>query len=102
MRKMKFEQYGYTKKEIKVREMSMGSIILTACQALVKAGKSDMEIRIVDCFEGTVIRWAGVEGILHNDWPADYMVHAYEMCIMHNNKDDYDYLKIIVADDVEG
>lgn len=98
---MKFEQYGYTKKEIEVREMSMGSIILTACQALVKAGKADMEIRIVDCFEGTVSKWAGVDGILRNDWPADYMVHAYEMCIMHNNEDDYDYLKIIVADDVE-
>lgn len=64
---MKFEQYGYTKKEIEVREMSMGSIILTACQALVKAGKADMEIRIVDCFEGTVSKWAGVDGILRND-----------------------------------
>ena len=57
---MKFRQYGYTEKKIEVREMSMGSIVLTACQALVKADRTDMEIRIIDCTEGYVDRWAGV------------------------------------------
>lgn len=98
---MKFTQYGYTEKNIEVREMSMGAIVLTACHALVNAEKADMEIRIIDCTEGTVERWAGIEGIMKPDWCADYRVNVYSMCVMHDNKDDYDYMKIIISDDVE-
>lgn len=98
---MKFRQYGYTEKKIEVREMSMGSIVLTACQALVKAAKMDMEIRIVDCTAGEVDCWAGVEGIMKHDWPADYRVNVYAMCVMHDNKENYDYMKIVISDDVE-
>ena len=98
---MKFKQYGYTENKIEVREMSMGAIVLTACHALVKADKADMEIRIVDCFMGTVERWAGVEGIMKQDWAADYIVNVYDMCVMHDNVENYDYMKIIISDDVE-
>ena len=96
---MKFRQYGYTEKKIKVREMSMGAIILTASQALSKAGKMDMEIRIIDCSVGTVDKWAGVSGIMKHDWNADYRLNVYDMCVMHG--DDYDYLKVVISDDVE-
>ena len=98
---MKCRQYGYKEKKIEVREMSMGSIVLTACQALVKADRTDMEIRIIDCTEGYVDRWAGVEGIMKHDWCADYRVNVYDMCVMHDNKENYDYMKIVISDDVE-
>lgn len=99
--KMKFRQYGYTEKKIEVREMSMGSIVLTAGQALVNAGMTDIEIRIIDCTSGDVDKWAGVKGIMRHDWCADYRVNVYSMCIMHDNKENYDYMKIVISDDIE-
>ena len=98
---MKFRQYGYAEKKIEVREMSMGSIVLTACQALVKAERTNMEIRIIDCAVGDVDRWAGIEGIMKHDWCADYRVNVYDMCVTHDNKENYDYMKIVISDDVE-
>lgn len=98
---MKFSQYGYTEKKIKTREMSMGAIILTASQALIKADKMDMEIRIVDCSAGIIERWDGIKGIMKHDWAADYRVNVYDMCVVHNNKENVDYLKIIISDDAE-
>ena len=98
---MKFSQYGYTEKKIKLREMSMGAIILTASQMLIKADKMDMEIRVIDCFEGTIERWDGIKGIMKHDWVADYRVNVYCMSVMHNDEKNVDYLKIIISDDVE-
>lgn len=98
---MKFRQYGYTEKNIKVREMSMGAIILTAGHALVKIDDPDMEIRIVDCATGTVDRWAGIKGLMMHDWPADYKVNVYDMCVMHDNEENFNYMKIIISDDIE-
>lgn len=99
---MKFTQYGYTEKKIQVREMSMGAIILTAGEALAKIGKMDMEIRIVDCTAGTIERWCGIEGMMVHGFAADYRVNVYDMCIMHDNKDNFDYMKVVISDDVEG
>lgn len=98
---MKLAMHGYKEEMIKKYEMSMGDLILTICQGLVAARKTDIEIRMVDCFSGDVTQWAGMNGLLTHDWPADWRVTVYQVSIMHDNKADTDYLKVVFSDDVE-
>lgn len=98
---MKLAMHGYTESTVKKYEMSMGDLILTISQALIAQDKMDIEIRMVDCLSGEVDRWAGVKGLLTHDWPADWRVTVYRMELMHNNKEEYDYLKILFSDDIE-
>ena len=98
---MKFNQYGYTEKEIKVRKMSMGAIVMTAGEALAKRDRMDMEIRLIDTFTGTVERWDGIKGILLSDYSPYGEVNVYEMRVMTETKTGKDYLKIVVSDDVD-
>lgn len=98
---MKLSMHGYTEETVKKYEMSMGDLILTISQALVANDKMDLEIRMVDCFAGDVSKWDGVKGLLTHDWPADYRVTVYGMAIMHDYKENTDYVKVIFSDDVE-
>lgn len=98
---MKFRQYGYTEKKIEVRRMTMGAVVLTIAQALIRNNKKEMEIRIVDCFMAEVDIYNGLDELLSNDWCATYEVNVYSWGVMHDNRTDKDYLKIIIADEIE-
>lgn len=100
---MKFRQYGYTEKKIEVRKMTMGSIALTVAQGLIKNDAKDMEIRIVDCFAAEVEIFNGLDDFLSKagDWCANWEVNVYGWGVMHDNKADKDYVKVIISDEIE-
>lgn len=98
---MKFKEYGYTEKKIEVRKMTMGAIALTIAQGLIKRNAKEMEIRIVDCFMGEVEIFNGLDDFLSKDWAANWEVNVYDAAIMHDNRRNKDYLKVIIADEIE-
>lgn len=99
--KMKFRQYGYTEKKIEVRKMTMGAVVLTIAQALIRNDVKDMEIRIVDCFMGEVDIYNGMDDLLSKDWNTSWEVNVYGWAVMHDNRSNKDYTKVIIADNVE-
>lgn len=98
---MKFRQLPYTEKTIKVRKMTMGVLVQTIAQALIRNQKQNMEVRIVDCYMGEVDKYDGIEGLLMQDFQMDWEVNVYSITSMHNNVEDYDYLNVVISDDVE-
>lgn len=98
---MKFRQYGYTEKKVEVRKMTMGAITLTIAQGLIARDAKNMEIRIVDCFSAEIEIYNGLDALLSKDWCADWEVNVYAWGVMHDNKADKDYLKVIIADEIE-
>ena len=98
----KFKNFGYKQETIEVREISMGNVVHIICQALIAKDKKDMEIRIVDCYAGEVDVYNGMEDLLMQDFIFDWKVNAYQIECLHNNKTDKDFLKVIIADNVEG
>lgn len=98
---MKFRQYGYTEKKIEVRKMTMGAIVLTVAQALIKNDKKEMEIRIVDCYSAEVEIYNGLDALLSQDWQSSWEVNVYSWGVMHDNQENKDYLKVIISDEVE-
>ena len=97
---MKFSQFGYQTKEIKVREMSIGSILLTAAQQMIENEIKDIDIKIIDTFVGEVDVYHGLDELLSHDWNHDYSVNLYDVCVMHDNITDKDFLKIVIADEL--
>lgn len=98
----KFKNFGYKQETVEVREISMGNLVHIICQALIANDKRDMEIRIVDCHVGEVDIYNGMEDLLIQDFNMDLKVNAYKIECLHNNKTNKDFLKIIIADNVEG
>ena len=98
---MRFKHFGYTEKMVEVRKMPMTAIVLTIAQMLIKKDKKGIEIRIVDCFAGEVEIFKGLDDLISHDWNGYYEVNVYDWAIMHDNRNDKDYLKIIISDDVE-
>lgn len=75
---MKFKQYGYTEKKIEVRKMTMGAVVNTTAQAMIKKDRKNLEIRIVDCFMGEVDIYNGLDDLLSHDWNSCYEVNVYD------------------------
>ncbi|MGN0470718.1 MAG: hypothetical protein ACI4GV_07365 [Acutalibacteraceae bacterium] len=96
-----FTKFGYTEKKIKVRQMTMGAIALTVAKELIEYNDKEMEIRIVDCFIGEVSTYKGMDELLTQNFNADYKVNIYGCSVMHDNRTDKDYLKVIISDEVE-
>lgn len=98
---MKFKQYGYTEKKVEVRKMTMGAIALTIAQGLINKDRKEMEIRIVDCFSAEVEIFNGLDDFLSKDWVSNWEVNVYAWGVMHDNRTNKDYLKVIIADEIE-
>lgn len=101
VKEMKFKYYGYTEKKVEVRKMTMGAIALTIAQGLIKKNAKEIEIRIVDCFMGEVEAFNGLDDFLSKDWCSNWEVNVYDWAIMHDNRSNKDYLKVIIADEIE-
>lgn len=99
---MKFKYLGYKEEKVEVREISMGTLVQTIAQGLIRSDRKDMEIRIVDCFIGEVDIYNGLAELLMQDFNMDWKVKAYKMEVMHDNRTNKDFLKVIISDDVEG
>ncbi|CZT57877.1 hypothetical protein BN3661_02212 [Eubacteriaceae bacterium CHKCI005] len=93
-------QYGYTKKEVKQYKMSMSCLILTIAQHLIQADEEDMEIRLTECFSGSVERYDCVRSLLSQDWPPNYEVNVYAIREIQN-ADKHRYLNVVFADNVQ-
>ena len=98
---MSFKEFGYTEKRVEVRKMTMSTIVLTIAQMLIKKDKKGIEIRIVDCFAGEVDIFKGLDELLSHEWNTEHEVNVYDWAIMHDNRNDKDYVKIIISDNVE-
>lgn len=98
---MRFKQFGYTEKKIEVRKMTMGAVVLTIAQALIEKDRKNLEIRIVDCFMGEVEIYNGLDDLLSHDWNSCYEVNVYDWAVMPDNRNNKDYVKIIISDNVE-
>lgn len=98
---MKLSQHGYKEETVKAYEMSVGDMILTICQAVIRNNlPEDIEIRIVDTYMGETEKWAGIKGLLTHDWAADYKVTVYKIELMHDNREDRDYVKVVMSDNL--
>lgn|SRR5574344_99934 len=99
---MMFKQFGYTEKKIEVRKMRMAGVIWSiATYALIDKDRRNIEIRIVDCFRGEVDIFKGLDELLLHGWNMYHEVNVYDWAIMHDNRNDKDYVKIIISDNVE-
>lgn len=99
---MKFSQIGYKEQTVKVREISMGTLIQTVAQAMIQKNIKDLEVRMVDCFMGAVESYNGLDELLMYDVNMDWKVSVYKIQIMHDNRTHKDYIKIIMSDNIEG
>lgn len=98
---MKLKYHGYQTETVKRYEMSMGDLLLTISQGLISKNATDLEIRLVDCFMGDVEKFENLNALLVRDWAADWRVSVYQICVMHDNKENRDYVKVIFSDNVE-
>ena len=98
---MRFKPFGCTEKKIEVRKMSMGAVVCVIGGALIEKDRKNLEIRIVDCFMGEVEIYNGLDDLLSHDWNSCYEVNVYDWAVMHDNRNDKDYVKIIISDNVE-
>ena len=98
---MSFKEFGYTEKRVEVRKMTMTAIVVAIAQMLIKKDKKGIEIRIVDCFAGEVEIFKGLDDLISHDWNGYYEVNVYDWAVMHDNKNNKDYVKIIISDNVE-
>lgn len=98
---MRFKEFGYTEKKVEVRKMTMNAIVMVIAQMLIKKDKKDIEIRFVDCFAGEVDIFKGLDDLISHDWASCYEVNVYEWAVMHDNKNNKDYVKIVISDNVE-
>ena len=98
---MSFKEFGYTEKRVEVRKMTMNAIVMIIAQMLIKKDKKGIEIRIVDCFAGEVDIFKGLDDLISHDWGSYYEVNVYEWAVMHDNKNNKDYVKILISDNVE-
>ena len=98
---MRFKQFGYTEKKIEVRKMSMGAVVWVIGGALIEKDRRNLEIRIVDCFKGEVDIFKGLDELLLHDWNMNHEVNVYDWDFMHDNRNDKDYLKIIISDNAD-
>ena len=97
---MKFKEFDYTEKKIEVRKMTIGSVVWTIAHALIEKDKKNLEIRIVDCFMGEVEIFNGLDDLMSHEWNSCYEVNVYDWAVMHDDRNDKDYVKIIISDNV--
>ena len=93
--------FSYTEKKIEVRKMSMGAVVWVIGGALIEKDRRKLEIRIVDCFKGEVDIFNGLDELLSHDWNMCHEVNVYDWDFMHDNRNDKDYLKIIISDNAD-
>ena len=98
---MRFKQFDYTEKKSEVKNITMGEVVATIAQALIEKDRKNLEIRIVDCFMGKVDIFKGLDEFLAQDWNMYHEVNVYDWAVMHDNRNDKDYVKIIISDNVE-
>lgn len=99
---MKLYGYGFKEEKIERYEMPIESLVLLVSRKLIENNLTDIEVRFVECFMGDVTRWDGMKGMLTHTWSQNYMISLYDIQLMHDNKDDFDYLKVVFADNIEG
>ena len=100
---MIFKQFSYTEKKIEVRKMSMSMVtfVWSTAYAVFEKDSKNLEIRIVDCFKGEVDIFKGLDEFIRHGWNMEHEVNVYDWVIMHDNRNDKDYVKIIISDNAD-
>lgn len=93
----RFKSYGYKEKKIEIRTISIGTMLNLITAAMYKAKRTDIEIRIVDVWNGTAETYENLEKLITSEWNYEYVVNVIEMTGMttHNDKE---YLKVVISD----
>lgn len=98
---MKLRQYGYQLKNVEVREMAMCDVVTCISQALIEKKQEGIEIHFVDMFMGEVTIYSGIKDMLIQGIATTYKVNVYNICVMHDNMGGYDYVKVLMADEID-
>lgn len=100
---MRIKPFGCTEKKIEVRKMtmSMATVVWTTAYAVFEKDSKNLEIRIVDCFKGEVDIFKGLDEFIRHGWNMEHEVNVYDWAVMHDNRNNKDYVKIIISDNVE-
>ena len=100
---MRIKPFGCTEKKIEVRKMtmSMATVVWSTAYAVFEKDSKNLEIRIVDCFKGEVDIFKGLDEFIRHGWNMEHEVNVYDWVVMHDNRNDKDYVKIIISDNGE-
>lgn len=98
---MKFRQYGYTERKIKVRQMTMAEIALAIAQEVIGLSKEKTEIRVIDCYKAEADIFDTLSDFLTYHWNAKVEVNVYGWALMHDERTNTDFFKVIISDEVE-
>ena len=93
--------HGFKEETIKKYEMPIESLVLLISKKLIENKMTDIEVRFVECFMGEVTRYDGMNGMLIQNWAQNWKITLYDIQLMHDNKDNFDYLKVVFADNLE-
>lgn len=95
---MKLTNYPYIEKTIKMRKMTISSLLLMISQALIKAGKTETEIRIMDLTNANMIVFDTMNDMLAYDWGSDWEILVHDVTPMERIKDSSLFVRVLVSD----
>ena len=92
---MKFKTMPYRKLEIKVREMTIGTMLLGIISALREQNDENLEVRVmwIDDCEISVLK--GIDEVLNCGWNTEVKVQMLSCSLMTNNIKNQDFIKIV-------
>ena len=94
------EQLGYSKETVKRYDMTMGDLILLISRKLFEAGKSDIEIRLVNTFSGELDKFSDVPDMISSDWNTTWEISLYSIRLMVSNETGVEFLVVTYSDEL--
>ena len=94
------EKFGYIKETIKRYDMTMGDLILLISRKLFEAGKSDIEIRLLNTFSGELDKFSGVPDMISSDWNTTWDISVYSIRMMVENSTGNNFVVAVFSDRV--
>ena len=94
------EKFGYIKETIKRYDMTMGDLILLISRKLFEAGKSDIEIRLLNTFSGELDKFSGVPDMISSDWNTTWEISVYSIRMMTENLTGNNFVVAVFSDRV--
>ena len=94
------EQLGYSKETVKRYDMTMGDLILLISRKLIKAEKSDIEIRLINTFSGELDKFSGVPDMISSDWNTSWDINVYSIRMLTENSTGNNFVVAVFSDRV--
>ena len=94
------EKFGYTKETVKCYDMTMGDLILLISRKLFEAGKSDIEIRLLNTFSGELDKFSDVPDMISSDWNTTWEISVYSIRMMVESSTGNNFVVAVFSDRV--